>query len=346
MARPGVTYLDIAKTATSLVEQGHYPSIEAVRHALGTGSNGTISRYLKAWRDKQGNRLEAEQGLPETLLVAIKGLYDGIKEQASQQMIAVEQEAKQRLSEMEKNLAEALRAHELLLKEHQTVETHLNMEQAQVKKLQLEITQRDQIIDSGKADNHLLKTRLTDKTEELARLFAQVLQAQTNFEHYTEATCTQREEERQRFEVQIKTLEMKEQHNQEVIARQQQSAAVQSKEQALLQAEKNYCDESFSKTQQVLQALQLELEALKNQHTQLQSQHSFAVNQHEKLVVELNLLGSRYQDLQANFAANTERLQMTETARQKAEDELLLLRDKLLFLTHEKAQLQTQLETR
>ncbi len=73
MARPGVTYLDIAKAATHLVEQGHYPSIEAVRHVLGTGSNGTISRYLKAWREKQGNRLEAEQGLPETLLVVVKG---------------------------------------------------------------------------------------------------------------------------------------------------------------------------------------------------------------------------------------------------------------------------------
>jgi len=60
MGRPGVTYLDIIKAATQLVEQGQYPSIEAVRHILSTGSNGTINRYLKAWRDKQGNRLEAE----------------------------------------------------------------------------------------------------------------------------------------------------------------------------------------------------------------------------------------------------------------------------------------------
>ena len=37
MARPGVTYLDVAKTAIQLVEQKIYPSIEEIRKALGTG---------------------------------------------------------------------------------------------------------------------------------------------------------------------------------------------------------------------------------------------------------------------------------------------------------------------
>lgn len=345
MARPGVTYLDIAKAATSLVEQGHYPSIEAVRHTLGTGSNGTISRYLKSWREKQGNRLEAEQGLPETLLVTVKGLYDGIKEHATQRMASVEEEAQQRLAEMEKHLADTKRVHEQLLKEHQSLEAQFNLEQTQVKKLQLEIVQREQIIENTDAENRLLQARLTDKIEEVTRLSVQVLQAQTNFEHYTESARSQRQEERQRLETQLKTLEVKGQDDQTLLAQQQQTIAAQEKEFALLQAEKNQREENLCNTQQALQTLRVEFETLKNKHMQLQSQQHFAVTQHEKVLEELNQLGSRYQDLQNHFAVNAERLRLTETARQKAEDELVLLRDQLLFLTHEKAQLQAQLES-
>ena len=68
MARPGVTYLDVAKTAIQLVEQKIYPSIEEIRKALGTGSNSTINKYLREWRSKHGNQAELEQGLPESLV--------------------------------------------------------------------------------------------------------------------------------------------------------------------------------------------------------------------------------------------------------------------------------------
>jgi len=32
MARPGVTYQEVTKAVTQLVESGEYPSIEAIRH--------------------------------------------------------------------------------------------------------------------------------------------------------------------------------------------------------------------------------------------------------------------------------------------------------------------------
>lgn len=160
--------------------------------------------------------------------------------------------------------------------------------------------------------------------------------------HYTEAARIQREEERQRFDTHIKTLEIKAQRDQELLAQQQQAAAIHVKDFALLQAEKNQSEESRYKTQEALQVLQSNFEALKNQHVQLQSQQAFTAKQHEKVTEEFKLLSSRYQDLQTNFSGNTERLKMTETALKEAEDEMVLLRDKLLFLTHEKAQLQAQ----
>lgn len=92
MARPGITYLDVAKTAIKLVEQKIYPSIEEIRKDLGTGSNSTINKYLREWRNKQGNQIELEQGLPATLLLAVRGIYDGIKEEANSKMNLIESE--------------------------------------------------------------------------------------------------------------------------------------------------------------------------------------------------------------------------------------------------------------
>jgi len=344
MARPGVTYLDIAQAATSLVEQGHYPSIEAVRHTLGTGSNGTISRYLKAWRDKQGNRLEAEQGLPETLLVTVKGLYDGIKEQATQQATVIEQETQQKLVELQKERDATTDAYQQLLKAHALLEIQVAAEKNNNEKLQKELVQRDQVIADDKAENHLLQVRLQDKLEEITRLSTQVLQAQENFEHYTQAVRTQRDEERQRVETHVKTLEIKGQQDQALIVQLQQTVAVQVKEIALLQEAKNQSNENFCKSQEALQALQSAFDTLKNQHAHLQNQQELTVNQYEKMTGEWRALSSRYQDLQANFTGNAERLRMTQAALQKTEDELVLLRDQQLFLTHEKTQLLAQRE--
>ena len=100
MARPGVTYLDVAKTAIQLVEQKIYPSIEEIRKALGTGSNSTINKYLREWRSKHGNQAELEQGLPESLLIAIRGIYDGIQEAATSKRNLIESESKHVIAEL------------------------------------------------------------------------------------------------------------------------------------------------------------------------------------------------------------------------------------------------------
>ena len=79
MARPGITYLDVARAAVQLKEQGLNPTVAEVRQILKTGSNSTINRHLRDWEEKQGDRIDAEKGIPAALLTVVRGLYDGLE---------------------------------------------------------------------------------------------------------------------------------------------------------------------------------------------------------------------------------------------------------------------------
>ena len=53
MARPGITYDEVAASADALVGRGEKPTIGAIRAELGTGSPNTIHRHLTAWKAAQ-----------------------------------------------------------------------------------------------------------------------------------------------------------------------------------------------------------------------------------------------------------------------------------------------------
>ena len=50
MARSGINYHDVAKTAQKIVGQGKAPTIELIRAQLGTGSNSTTTNATSARR--------------------------------------------------------------------------------------------------------------------------------------------------------------------------------------------------------------------------------------------------------------------------------------------------------
>jgi hypothetical protein len=55
MARAGLYKSDVQRARDSLISQSIYPSIDAVRTALGnTGSKTTIHKYLKELEDEEG----------------------------------------------------------------------------------------------------------------------------------------------------------------------------------------------------------------------------------------------------------------------------------------------------
>lgn len=52
MSRPGVTQADIEQAATALQSRGKNPTVDSVREFLGTGSKSTITRHLRAWKQR------------------------------------------------------------------------------------------------------------------------------------------------------------------------------------------------------------------------------------------------------------------------------------------------------
>lgn len=72
MARIGVTYLEVAQAADSLVARGELPTLRKLRIELGgTGSPNTIQKHLSVWREARPVPVSAVTQLSETLLRAI-----------------------------------------------------------------------------------------------------------------------------------------------------------------------------------------------------------------------------------------------------------------------------------
>jgi chromosome segregation ATPase len=90
MARPGITYEEVAAAADALVADGERPTINAVRDALGTGSPNTIHRHLQAWKATQAPARREAARLPDELAVA---LAEEIERQAARARADAEQAA-------------------------------------------------------------------------------------------------------------------------------------------------------------------------------------------------------------------------------------------------------------
>jgi chromosome segregation ATPase len=71
MAREGISYDQVAKTADELVGDGQQPTIRFIRERLGTGSPNTIHRHLTAWREARPQITAAAPELPAALAAQI-----------------------------------------------------------------------------------------------------------------------------------------------------------------------------------------------------------------------------------------------------------------------------------
>ena len=91
MARVGVDYETIKHTAIKLLSQGHAPSVQKVREALGTGSNTTIAEHLKTWREEHASKEihHLPANMPKELISAIEVLWQTAMDQAVQQLASI-----------------------------------------------------------------------------------------------------------------------------------------------------------------------------------------------------------------------------------------------------------------
>lgn len=115
MARTGLEKADVRKARDSLLAQSQYPSVDAVRIALGnTGSKTTIHKYLRELDEEErgggaqkASISEALQDLVARLAARLAEEADVRIEQLSQEFSAREQAHAQALQRLENELAAA-----------------------------------------------------------------------------------------------------------------------------------------------------------------------------------------------------------------------------------------------
>jgi len=119
MARTGLEKSDVRKARDSLLAQSQYPSVDAVRIALGnTGSKTTIHKYLKeldeeegsGTRDHRASISEALQVLVERLAARLAEEADVRIEQVTQEYSAREHAHAQALQQLEDELVAVRKA--------------------------------------------------------------------------------------------------------------------------------------------------------------------------------------------------------------------------------------------
>lgn len=98
MARPGITYKQVADAAQALADAGNNPTIGAVREALGgTGSPNTIHKHLAAWKEGSAQPVARTAEFPARLIQALQDELSKAtmlaREQVQVELLAAQSEA-------------------------------------------------------------------------------------------------------------------------------------------------------------------------------------------------------------------------------------------------------------
>ena len=202
MSRPGVTYQDIVAATHELKGQGKNITIENIRAHLGTGSIGTINKYLRQWREMEAStgKLAASAQLPETLVSLMKGLWEGVLTQSLQRFEPIETNYNQEIAELKVEL-EKYRSNnqrwQTLFNQWQQEKTSLATQKLTVEQA-LEFAHKENQSLHDKSDSQL--TQLQEKQSRVEELHRLHLQTQANLEHYRESAREQRTLDQQQFE--------------------------------------------------------------------------------------------------------------------------------------------------
>ena len=344
MARPGVTYHEVAQAATQLHEQNTRPSIEGVRRILGTGSNSTINRHLREWREKQGTQLEIKQGLPETLLIAVKGLYEAMKDDADKMVATNKAEADQAVRDIQHILTNQERTNRELLQKLKALETELQTEIAEKQALSTQSQSLQRQLEKRTDEVELLKQRLQDKDDNTEQLTTQLRHAQSNLEHFRESTRLQREEELTRhqshisqLDTEIRALNSRSSNQQAEIAR--LTTQHQTLEQTnITQSEQiKTLEGKLATTTNKAYESQSQLNLLKDQHDLLKDEKATLAQSHQNNIDELHSLKFQLERIKGEQVGSARALK-------KAEDTIANISNKNLFLVQENAELKTALK--
>jgi len=218
MARPGVTYEDIAKAASQLKGENKNPTIEAVRAILGTGSISTINNHLRKWKqaDKQSKSLATKENIPEELIAIVKGLWEQILLSSETKVEKIKDSYEKEFTILNEDLAK-------YKANNQRWQKMFNVWQQEKVKLENDKSTLEQALEFTQKENDALITKqdgalkqLSDKQARIDELNKLNKQAQENLEHYRESQRLQRLQDQENYAANLQNLqtEIKNKNNQ------------------------------------------------------------------------------------------------------------------------------------
>lgn len=142
MSRTGIRYQDVLNAVAVLENQGIVPNIETVRGVLGTGSNSTISNYLKLWRNGVNPstviRLTREP-TPEIVKDAVDRVWQDISAKASSEVEAIKNDTQALIEAADEKVATAEKRFHNLQLLHDELQGQFRAQRSENERLILEL---------------------------------------------------------------------------------------------------------------------------------------------------------------------------------------------------------------
>lgn len=345
MARPGITYTEVAEAATQLIGQNKNPTIEQVRLLLGSGSSTTIANHLRQWKANQegSSLIAAKENIPPELIAIVKGLWERVIDQSEEKVRAIEADHQQFTAELQQELQKYKNNNQRwqqLFNQWAKEKEQLINEKAAISQA-YETLQKTH--DSLIAKQDSLAAQLEEKQDRIQELRRLHTQAQDNLEHYRESSREQRLIEQQQFEQQKQALhsELKALKDEMSVTR-EKSAVLQQHYQSLQQShttlEKNHAHILSQLETQHSQLIDSEKARLEHHQA---SQHWH--NQYKETLKGLENKTAKLIDSQTEIKVVSQQLASVTRALEEAHDQNKLLSHDKWALAQEKAQMQGQL---
>ena len=214
MGRIGITYREVAQTATTLMQQGQQPTIDRIRERLGTGSKTTIASHLRQWKhENDGEIVLTRTSLPPELLSLVQGLWDAMKETTESEIEALKakhHDEKQHLLGTIDGLNQQIQSLDHDLESSQKIHLDLKDKHAAFQLAHQQQTDQLKTVEDKLA---IQSAKLDEKKQHIQSQQRQIEQAFANLEHFRAASQEQRQQEqlqadrqRQELQSQIKAL--------------------------------------------------------------------------------------------------------------------------------------------
>lgn len=263
MARTGLYKSEVKQARDALIVQGHHPSVDAVRIALGnTGSKTTIHKYLK--------ELEAEEGGAGNRKASISEALQDLVERLAARL---QDEANVRIDALRTDHADTERRHaQVLAAAHQEVEQLRGLLQRTQTALQEEQeahghtreTLQRETVARHTAEQHAvdLRERLAENEAHRQSLEDKHEHARDALEHYRQSVKEQRDQDQRRHEQQIQQLQAELRQAQQTIVVKQEEVTRLNQEGARLVADLSHAQKALYDQQTQSRQFEQKLTAL------------------------------------------------------------------------------------